>query len=310
MKSTENNDLAGRENAASFTSTVFGWWRKDVPLEVSYRYWRDVHGVMITRIPGLYQYRLLYLALNRSNLWSPLDGIDYDLPTTDQPHGIAQIIFLDDEDRKAFGTSPILSKYVYKDENNLCDRNATFWSINGNACTYIDRTGEATPNGETALPSFVVCFQQANGTKVEEFRHHLVERIARPWSEQNEVMRLRLHLLEPFDESANSPGVSHDWPKEKHYQAWIELILRDEASVGRLFSSGTELSERAQFIKAIHTFPIFARYTLVYNGKPTDVGLRGYPAVQTIEQAGGDIQKTTDLLETLYGEVVHGLDKK
>jgi hypothetical protein len=49
---------------------------------------------------------------------------------------------------------------------------------------------------------------------------------------------------------------------------------------------------------------------LVYNGKPTDVGLRGFSAVQTIEQAGADNQKATDLLEALYGEVVHGLSTR
>lgn len=95
--------------------------------------------------------------------------------------------------------------------------------------------------------------------------------------------------------------------EEAMYQAWIELMCKSEASVQQLFSSGTESSEHAKFIKAIHTFPVQAWYTLVYNGKPTDVGLRGFPAVQTIEQAGANNQKATDLLEILYGDVVHGL---
>lgn len=301
MQPTENIDLAGRENAALLTSAVLGWWRKDVPLEVSYRYWRDVHGVLITRVPGVYQYRLLHLAPNRSDLWA-IDGIDYALPDPDQPHGIAQILFLSEEDNQTYSASPLQSKYIYKDEQNLCDRNVTVSSIGSNACTYIDRTGEVIKSGEPEYPSFVVCIQQSQGTNTEEFRHYLGE-LVRPWSEQNEVIRLRLHLLEPFDESANSPCVSHDWPKEKHYQAWMELVLRDQAFFKQLSSS---TGEHVQFIKAIHTFAIVARYTLVYNGKPTDVGLRGFPAVQTIEQAGADNQKAIDLLEALYGEVVQG----
>lgn len=111
-----------------------------------------------------------------------------------------------------------------------------------------------------------------------------------------------LHLLEPFDESENSPYVSHDWAKEKHYQAWIELMCKDEAARKQLFSS----SEHAKFIKAIHTFPLVARYTMVYDGKLTIVGLRGFPAMQTIEQAGAENQKSPELLEILYSDVVRG----
>lgn len=83
-------------------------------------------------------------------------------------------------------------------------------------------------------------------------------------------------------------------------------MLRDEAAAQRLFSSSNGTSNCAQYIKAIHTFPIVARYTLVYDGKATIVGLWGFPAVQTIEQAGAENQKATELLETLYGDVVRG----
>ena len=45
---------------------------------------------------------------------------------------------------------------------------------------------------------------------------------------------------------------------------------------------------------------------MVYDGKPTIVGLRGFPSVQTIEQAGAENQKSPKLLELLYGDVVCG----
>lgn len=304
LKPTEI-DVAKQENAALITSTVFGGWRKDVPLEVSYRYWRDVHSVTLARAPGLYQYRLLHLAPNRSDLWSTLEGIDRTLPE-EQPHGIAQILFLSKDDLLTFGSSELVTKYIHQDEQNLCDRNVTLSSIASNAHTYSDRTKEATPNGEPAYPSFVLCVKQADSTDIEQFRQYLVERIVLPWSQQDEVMRLRLHVLEPYSESENSPCVSHDWPQVKNYQAWIELMLRDEAAIEQLFLSSGDTRERAQYLKAIHTFPIVARYTLVYDGKPTIAGLRGFPAWQAIQQAGAENQKATDLLETLYGTVVRG----
>ncbi|HCF28294.1 MAG TPA: hypothetical protein DEV81_14085, partial [Cyanobacteria bacterium UBA11049] len=254
------------------------------------------------RAPGIYQYRLLHLASNRSDLWLQLEGINYTLPDEEQSHGVAQILFLSQADIETFGKSELITKYVHKDEQNLCDRNVTMSSKQGNARTYIDRTGETTPNGESTIPSFMVCLQQTEAISVEEFRQFLLEQIVRPWSEQNGVMRLRLHLLEPYNESENSPCVSHAGSQVKNYQAWIELMLRDEAVAKQLFSFGNY----AKFIKAIHTFPIVARYTMVYDSKPTIVGLRGYPAVQTIEQAGAENQKSPELLATLYGDVVRG----
>lgn len=45
---------------------------------------------------------------------------------------------------------------------------------------------------------------------------------------------------------------------------------------------------------------------MVYDGKPTVVGLRGYPAAQAIEQAGAEIQKSPELLAAIYGDFVQG----
>lgn len=95
--------------------------------------------------------------------------------------------------------------------------------------------------------------------------------------------------------------MSHQSEQVKNYQAWIELMLQDEAVAKQLFDNRS-----AQYIKAIHTFPIVALYTMVYDGKPTVVGLRGYPAVQAIEQAGAEIQKSPELLAAIYGDVVQG----
>lgn len=182
-----------------------------------------------------------------------------------------------------------------------------------NSRTYEDRTGEATPpcggkyhttpNGEPN-PSFMIYLQQTEGVSVEELRQYLVERIVPAWSEQDEVMRLRLHLLELYNESQKSPCVSHEGTQVKNYQAWIELILQDETVAKQLFSS-----ETVQYIKSIYTFPIVARYTMVYDSKPTVVGLREYPAVQTIQQAGAENQLTPELLTALYGDVVCGWNK-
>lgn len=159
VRQSNRSDVVSKENAATHTETVFARWRKDVPLEVSYQYWRDVHGIMVARIPGIYQYRLLQLAFNRGDLWSAIDGIDYTLPEVEQPHGVTEMLFLTKEDQQTFGNSSINTQYVFKDEQNLCDLNVTMSAIGNNAHTFVDRM-EPIPNGELRFPSFMLCFQQ------------------------------------------------------------------------------------------------------------------------------------------------------
>ncbi|MUG91234.1 hypothetical protein F7734_01475 [Scytonema sp. UIC 10036] len=85
------------------------------------------------------------MAPNRS-IFAAIDGIDCIIPDAEQPHGVAQILFLSQEDQKTFGTSSPITQFIHKDEQNLCDRNVTVSSIDGDAQTYIDQTGEETPN--------------------------------------------------------------------------------------------------------------------------------------------------------------------
>lgn len=82
----------------------------------------------------------------------------------------------------------------------------------------------------------------------------------------------------------------------------MELVVDGQDSLKPLLRG----NEHAQMIRALHTFPIPACYTLVYDGKLTDVGLRGFPSVQTIIQVGAENQRQPDLLKALYGSVVRG----
>ncbi|XRQ11888.1 hypothetical protein ACN3XK_13665, partial [Actinomadura welshii] len=48
-------------------------------------------------------------------------------------------------------------------------------------------------------------------------------------------------------------------------------------------------------VRAVHTYPVREIYTIISAGRPTEVGLRGYPAVQTIIAAGADDQRGDDV---------------
>lgn len=289
---------ANSENTAIHTATVFGWWRKNVPIEVSYRYWRDVHSIMVCRVPGIYQYRLLQLAPICNNLGIEFPRVDFTLPDRDQPHGVAEMLFLTQDDRQTFGQNSLNTDYVFKDEQNLCDRNVTRSALGANAHTYVDRTRTSILNGEPPFPSFMLCIQPHYSLRSEQFRQQMIKQIADVWSQNATVLRLRLHLLEPYNENENSPCVSHNCTTTQQYRAWIELCITEPAILTALLAS----SDLAQVIRSLHIFPISAYYTMVYNSNLTEVGLRGFPAVQTILAAGADLQRQPDLLKALYGD--------
>jgi len=105
-----------------------------------------------------------------------------------------------------------------------------------------------------------------------------------------------------------SPGVAHQWPNDQTYLGWIELTVHTEGVLGELMAN-TSADELAEQIAAVHAYPVREVYTLISAGRPTEVGLRGYPAVQTIIAVGADNQQSEAILNLLFGDVVRGLEQ-
>ncbi|MGP4024020.1 ethyl tert-butyl ether degradation protein EthD [Actinomadura sp. 3N407] len=303
-------DTADLENAAELALTAFCWWRADIPQDVCEAYWRDVHGIMFTRVPGLWQYRQLRLAANRPDLWPAVQGISFDAQDVAQPQGMPHGLFLSEADLVAFGANPITKETIPNDAHNFIGRIGAQLSPSCRGRTLVDRINDPAMQGPPSAPTFVLCFvPRANAASPDAFHRHLIQHVARPWSEHPDVMRLRVEPLPPYDRSAmSSPGVAHQWPNDETYLGWIELAVRNEGVIGDLLS-GAGADELAGQVRAVHTYPVREIYTIISAGRPTEVGLRGYPAVQTIIAAGADDQRSEAVLNVLFGDAVRGLDQ-
>lgn len=298
------------ENAAELTLTAFCWWRPDLPQDVCADYWRDVHGIMFARAPGMWQCRQFRLAANRPDLWPAVRGVSFDAPDEAQPQGMSRGLFLSRADLDAFAGHPIARETIPHDARTFLGRIGAQLTPPGSGRTLVDRVDGPAEQGAPPVPTFVLCFvPQAGAVSTEAFHRHLTEQVARPWSRHPGVMRLRVEPLPPYDLSAmSSPGVPHRWPTEETYLGWIELAVRHESVLGELLK-GAVADEFARHVAAVHTFPVREVYTLISEGRPTEVGLRGYPAVRTIVAAGADHQRGDALLTALFGDIVHGLDQ-
>lgn len=309
-QSREVVDTAGVENAARLALTAFCWWRADIPREICETYWRDVHGIMFARAPGLWQYRQLRLAANRPDLWPTVQGISFDAPDAAQPQGMGHALFLSEADLIMFGSNPLPKKVIPDDAHNFIGRIGALLSAPNSGRTFVDRINDPAMQGHPATPTFALCFVPSAGAgSAEAFHHYLTEQVAPSWSGHPDVMRLRIELLPPYEQSAmSSPGVPRQWPCKATYLGWIELAVRNEGAVADLLAGAPD-DELTAHVSAIHTYPIREVYTIISTGRPTDVGLRGYPAVQVINAAGAENQRSEAVLNLLFSDAVRGPDQ-
>lgn len=303
-------DTADLENAAELALTAFCWWRADIPQEVCETYWRDVHGIMFARAPGLWQCRQLRLAANRPDLWPKVQGVSFDVPDAAQPQGVGHGLFLSEADLAAFAGDPLARETIPGDAHNFIGRIGAQLSPPGGGRTLVDRVDDPAMQGPPPVPTFVLCFVPGSGAaSAEAFHRYLTEHVAHPWSGHPDVMRLRVEPLPPYERSAmGSPGVAYQWPSEETYLGWMELAVRSEGVVGDLLE-GVAADGLAEQVGAVHAYPVREVYTIVSAGRPTEVGLRGYPAVRTIIAAGVEDQRDEAVLELLFGDAVYGLDR-
>lgn len=303
----ENADL---ENAAELALTAFCWWRGDLSRELCETYWRDVHGIMFARAPGLWQYRQLRLGPNRPELGPADSGIALDVPEPAQPQGLPHGLFRSRADLEEFGNNPIAREVIPGDAHNFIARIGALLSPSQRGRTLVDRLDHAAVQGVPPVPTFALCFVSRGGAdSAGAFHRCLIEHVARPWSAHPRVLRLRVEPLPPYEQSAMPvPGVPHQWPNSDTYLGWIELAVGEEEVVRELLA-GVAARGLAEQVGAVHCYPVREIYTLISGGRPTEVGLRGYPAVQTILAAGAHEQRSDAVLGLLFGEAARGLDR-
>ena len=193
---------------------------------------------------------------------------------------------------------------MLRDIELIVDRSTTYRAVGANARSYVDRTGDAAPQGPPAAPAYALFMRQRADERA--FRE-CVRTLARRWSAFDGVLRVRMSLFEVPDmeaeRKAGYPIRTH--PAEQQYQATVEIVL-SERGVGRELLGSRAGVDWAGAIGAIHAYPIAACYTSVYAGRPTLAGLRGYAAHQAIRALGADNQTEPGLLEWMYGAVARG----
>ncbi|MEO5640800.1 MAG: hypothetical protein ABIQ98_03425 [Sphingomicrobium sp.] len=291
------------ENQAQICRITCGWKKGELPLDSVRRYWRDVHSPAIARRPGIWEYRHFQFDAVRS-LFGGLDDVAQECPADEQLMWLSDVRYADEAALAIFAAEPgeLVRGQLLGDIDLIVDQSTTYKAVGDMAVTLVDQSAMIPPQGPPPAPAYSIFFRMRGGNEAA-FREAM-RRIAERWAEAAGVIRLRLSLLEAPDTAAERaagyPIKTH--PPERQYQAWIDLAVHDDGVLASLPMDGV-----AEAAATIHAYPVAANYTSNYAGKPTFVGLRGYPAWDALTSIGGYNQAQTAIMQWMFGSVAEGV---
>ena len=297
--------IMANENRSWLGRVTCGWKKPELPLEDVLRYWRDVHSPAIARRPGIWEYRHFQFDAVRGDLFAARSGVAFDCPTDEQLMWTSDVRYADQAGLDAFGADPDpeTRSHLLGDIDLIVDQSTTYRVIEQLGHTFADRSGTAQPQGVPKTPTFGLFFRARSDEAT--FQAFLTE-LSTEWAGDPGVVRLRLSLFEaPNMEAERASGYPiKTHPPERQYQAWIDLSVEREADLSRLVNT----NDLAPYVSALHAYPVRAVYTSNQGGRPTFVGLRGYPAYSALKAIGGYNQAHPLMLRWMYGDKAEGVE--
>lgn len=298
-KLTTSVDYSDRDAAIAINSYTTVLRHPKVPHELFATYWRDVHGPLCSRIPGLGWYVQTHLSREQdARLWPTMDGIrpfpDYELD------GGVEIGFYSAEDQKAFNEAcPIL----FADEQNMFAATVAYALPKGST-TLVDRVAEPSPNADDGLDRLHLHLGAAHDDAAAF--GECIRRLARALAAEEAVLRVRLHLPETYDNAQPAPpapNVGHEVPTERRLIAILDLAFASPLDRSTFYASEAFI-QASESLKAdvafASPFAVSGVYTYVRDKKLTLAGLRGSRPAQLIERLGARNQVADDVWHLLH----------
>ncbi len=302
-KVSTTTDYAARDASIAINSYTTVLRRPRVPHDVFATYWRDVHGPLCSRIPGLAWYVQNHLDREQdAHLWPVIDGIapfaDYELD------GGVEIGFASKADQDVFNAA---SHILFADEQNMFAATVAYALPDGSR-TLVDRIADPIPNGDDGFDRIHVHIGAA-GSDAETFTTFMTE-FAETLAADAAVLKLRLHLPERYDNAEPAPpapNVDHEVPAERALIAVLELAFESPLTRRAFFESeaftATHAAQQAH-IAYVSAFAVSGVYTYVRDKQLTTAGLRGSRQAQLIERLGANNQLADDVRGLMHAGTV------
>jgi len=279
-------DSSSRDHSIAINSYTTVLRHPKVPHELFAAYWRDVHGPLCARIPGLGWYVQYHFAREHdAHLWPLIEGIaplpGYVLD------GAVEIGFASAADQQRFKAA---SKVLFVDEQNVFEETLCYDLPEGST-TFVDYLADPCPNETLPLDRLHIHFHGEAGDS-DAFKAFLREQVAAALVADPAVMKVRLHLPEPYDNARPnppSPNVRHESPAARLHLAMLEVVFESALARRRLFEAPAFRQATrglAEHVRYVTPFSVSGVFTYVRDGELTLAGLRGSRPAQLIHQLG------------------------
>jgi hypothetical protein len=268
--------------------------RERVPHDVFAHYWRDVHGPLCSRLPGLGLYIQHHFSRHQdAHLWPLAEGVseiqDYELD------GGVEIGFESAAHQKQFqDASPIL----FSDEQNMFDETLAYALPEG-SLTLTNALADERFNGTDTFDRIHVHFSPRDA--LPQLHAYLKSNLGPLLAASEAVVKVCLHLCEPFENDGQhppAPNVAHFANPARAELAVMEIAFKSPLARRQFFQSDVfqhTLPEQAQHIAQLKAFAVSGLYTYVRDGSLTTAGLRGSRAAELIEYLGAVNQVAPDV---------------
>ncbi|TPG66473.1 EthD domain-containing protein [Hymenobacter nivis] len=266
--------------------------REGVPNDLFHYYWSDAHGPLCARLPGLGYYVQYHFAREQSaNLWPLPPGAQADGSVLD---GMVEIGFSSAKNQGKFQkASPVL----FKDERNFIGQDAAYDLPDGSR-TLVDHDANPTPNApETAYRLLL----HLHGPQLKPLRV-AATRLAESLAAQAGILKVRLHLPEPYDNSQPAPAapdVRHRLPAQLLTTAALEIRWENRLLAEGYLRSAEYEALAAGFedvVTSLGAFLVQDVIVFIRDGVLTTAGQRGARPARLIEQIGALNQTSADVL--------------
>ncbi|RYE94853.1 MAG: hypothetical protein EOO75_00870 [Myxococcales bacterium] len=265
--------------------------RDGVPHELFEAYWRDVHGPLCARLPGLGFYVQHHFArAHSSNLWPLPPGAR---PMDVVLDGMVEIGFASPADQQRFqDASPVL----FADERNFLGHDVAY-ALPAGSRTLVDREPDPVPNRPEPGHRLHLHLHGRAGPAFTA----AMETFAAELAAEDDIRKVRLHLPEPYRNShpqPPAPDVDHQLPDERQHVAILELGWPGRLAAESYLRSTRHAAQAGALgahVKALGAFQVAGVYTFCRDGVLTTAGLRGSRPAALIEALGAANQVSDEV---------------
>jgi hypothetical protein len=271
-----------------------------------YDYWLNAHVTMPARFPGISTIWLHAVSFDDAT-WPRLPGVSDRPPAGDDFWGVPEATFVTMEGLAEFQAA---SKVQMDDGINFLQELIAYASIGDNTATVSDRTGLPAPDGHDGLVRHLLFLRRHDGVTTEDFRRFVAGTFAPALAASDEVLKVRRHLFEEVEVTLDHPGVRMSRPLDRQYQAALEVVLADQASLDRFAASPTWTGLAAGVTancSAVHAARDNRCITTKHQGTITLAGVRGVAVADIIRRLDAASQLDDEVSSLFLPEPAHVL---